>query len=136
MLTTREISERLTVAIQEIGSRRWLDSLEKFGTLAPLRMRAHLETEHTTPSPSGVEACRLQQWYYAKNKIPDIPHPVVYRRQAAMGVLSELWWLTVFEVAGFYVLVPHEAFPCGEHMTAHPDALFSEDMGSEQLNVL
>ena len=131
MITTKEISERLAGAIQEMGSKLWLDSLEKFGALGPLWMRRHLEIEHTVPSPSGIEACRLQQYWYAKKREQDIPHPTAYRRQAAMGVLSELWWLTVFEVAGFGVFTPNLPYECGPHMKAHPDALFDEDPSSD-----
>ncbi len=58
------VESRLLFAIEDLasGSEDALETLASVGAAMPGWMRAHLLMQHSIPSPSGILACRYQQW--------------------------------------------------------------------------
>ena len=121
-----ELSDRIYASIEEMGSEDSLALLGELAGQAPAHYKKHLELEHSTPSPSGITRCRLQQWYKAKEEESSVVLPAAWKKRSAAGVLIELYWMSVLQLAGLDIQ-PTEATPCGEHMRAHPDALVGSD---------
>ena len=105
------------------GDEAALGKLAEIASSVPQWIRAHLGMEHSYPSPSGIQNCRLQQWYDAKGMEPDQVSPRGWKVGRAMGVLSEPYWMAVLASGGAEVELPADTLECGPYMQAHPDAV-------------
>lgn len=122
-----ELNEKIYAAIEKMESEESLALLGELAGQAPAYYKKHLEMEHTTPSPSGVTRCRLQQWYKAREEPSDVVLPAAWKKRSATGVLIEPWWMAVLTIAGLDIQLPGEGRECGPYMWAHPDAIIGDD---------
>ena len=102
------------------------DALELLGKLSaetPRWIKAHLELEHSIPSPSSILSCVYQLWQRAHDVKVDRGIPANWKQRAAVGVLQEPYWIAVLGIAGHELALANEPFRCGEHMRAHPDGM-------------
>ena len=129
--TNEETSIRLHDALREIDGPRFVGLLEELTPAVPAWIKAHLEMEHSHPSPSGITRCRLQQWFDAKKMPPDQEIPVGWKLRRMMGIISEPLWLALLGLAGFDVSLPDACLPCGPKMLAHPDAILDGEFPFE-----
>jgi hypothetical protein len=113
-------------AIEEMGSDESLALLGKLAGQAPAHYKKHLELEHSTPSPSGITRCRLQQWYKAREEESDVILPAAWKKRSAAGVFMEPYWMSVLSLTGLKI-ADAEANECGPHMRAHADAFINDD---------
>lgn len=116
---------RVGIEALGIGDAAAMAELSRLTALVPAWFRQHREMLHTFPSPSGLMRCRAQQWYDFKKVQPDQTTPPGWKVAAAMGIISEPYWLAVLAAGGFDVSLPNEAFKCGDLMIAHPDAILN-----------
>lgn len=65
------------------------------------------------PSPSGISACRLRQWFQGKGLTPTNRVPVESAKNMAQGTAIEGWWREVYTRAGFDVVSPMQRPPEG-----------------------
>lgn len=112
-------------AIEDLasGTDDALESLARIGEAMPGWMRAHLQVQHTIPSPSGILACRYQQWLLGKNAPEDQSVPTSWKYRRGVGILAEPYWLSVFDCSALHsVVLKRETLPCGV-MQSHPDGI-------------
>jgi len=123
-----DLYSRITAAVEDMGSGspEALALLGQLGGETPRWLQAHLELEHSTPSPSGVTACRLQQYGRAKGWPEEGSNPVNWTARAAAGVIREPYWLAILTLAGLDIQLSDTAIPCGPHMKANPDAYLGD----------
>lgn len=121
-----DLNDRIYAAIEEMGSEDSLALLGELAGQAPAHYKKHLELEHSTPSPSGITRCRLQQWYKAKEEESSVVLPAAWKKRSAAGVLIELYWMTILKLTGLDIY-DNGPYRCGDHMDAHPDAFIADD---------
>ena len=117
-----EIYSRLIAAVDSLEGEAAEGLMQELAAQMPAWLEAHWKMLHSSPSPSRITSCRLQQWYRAKGFPHDQEIPTYWKVRAAMGVAAEPYYLAVLTAAGLGVWLPTEAFPIGP-MLAHPDLL-------------
>jgi hypothetical protein len=125
-LDTQHLYNRLIEEIDHTGTKESRDVLRILGAQAADWLATHWEMEHSFPSPSNITACQLRTWFASQDRKRDVEPPPAWKIRAAMGVLQEPYWLLLLDQVGFKVTMPNEAFQCGEHMIAHPDAVLDD----------
>jgi len=127
-LSLSGLYDRIHAAVQQMGegTPEALELLGRLGGETPRWLQAHLSLEHSTPSPSGVTACRLQQYGKAKGWPITGTTPAHWTARAAAGVIREPYWLSILTLAGLDIRMADEAVPCGPHMLANPDAYIGD----------
>jgi len=108
------------------GSEFAIKALSDLSSKIPAWIKAHLEMEHTIPSPSNVTECRLKLWYRAKN-IESASSPLGWKVRRAMGILAEPYWLATLNAGGLTTDAWSDTLQCGKYMTAHPDAVVQNE---------
>ena len=109
------------------GSDSALKSLASLSSKIPNWVKAHLEMEHTVPSPSCVTECRHRLWHRAKGTTPDSESPLGWKVRRAMGIIAEPYWLAVLDAGGIKADAWNTTLQCGPYMTAHPDAVVKDE---------
>ena len=117
-----ELEARITDAIGHLDSRESLSLLDRLAGEAPDYYRAHMEMEHTIPSPSGVMRCLKQQYLKATGVEEETEIPAAWWKRAAMGTLLEPFWFAVLRMAGLDLELWNNSIACGPHMRGYPDA--------------
>lgn len=122
------LEERIYSALEDIGSEKFLSLLARLGGEMPSYLKAHLELEHSLPSPSGLTSCRTQLYWKGKKAEEDEGKriPAHWFSRSAAGVMKEPFWFAVLERAGLELTITKEPKPCGPHMRAHPDAYIGD----------
>jgi len=109
------------------GSDFAIQALSDLSSKIPAWIKAHLQMQHTIPSPSNVAECRLKLWYRAKNFPVSEVSPLGWKVRRAMGILAEPYWLAVLNTGGLNTDAWSDTLQCGEYMTAHPDAVVQDE---------
>lgn len=117
-----ELYDRLHKAVIAIEEEPDFATLRRIYRRMPLHQRRHREAEHSVPSPSICERCRLQQWFIYK-QVPRTEEVPIHSYMAmAQGVSNEPYMQEIFERAGFRCKVP-DSYVCAPGVLAHPDLL-------------
>jgi hypothetical protein len=94
-----EVDEAIARVFRELDWKDARETLIKLGENSAEYLRAHIELEHTIPSPSKALNCRRQMWYKAHGAESDRDFPESWLLAAMTGVLTESIWLTVLTIA-------------------------------------
>jgi len=128
MIDTGALYGKLISTIEGMESEEFTVLLSNLAAVTPDYLRAHMEMEHSTPSPSGVTACRLQQYLKKTDEEVTSKIPASWSLRAAAGTIGEPLWLALLRMADVNVSFPEEGgYPCGPLMRAHPDGLIDQD---------
>ena len=118
-----ELTPRIYAAIEGMEGEESLRLLGELAGKAPAYYKRHLEMEHSLPSPSSVQTCRLQQWFKGKEYMPTRTIPAAWSARSAAGVLTEIYWVTILRLAGVDVILPEDN---GDPL-AHVDGFIGDD---------
>ena len=123
----QKLEDALLNGMKKIDSMQGVVELEKIASSVPKWLSDHFQMEHSNPSPSSINRCRSQQFYYAKGVELENEPPISWKRRAAIGIMAEAYWYAVFNLSGYRLLFP-SIYKCGVNMLAHPDALLVEGL--------
>lgn len=127
MIDTTWLYNEIVKQVESADSEQFVDMLTALGGEMPDYLRAHLEMEHSTPSPSGVASCRLQQWFKGQGAEVQQGIPASWSLRSMAGTVNEPIWIAILRLCGLPVTFPKESYDCGDHMRAHPDGLIGDD---------
>ncbi len=90
-----EVDAAISRVFRELEWKDARETLIKLGQDSAEYLRAHVELEHSIPSPSKALNCRRQMWYKAHGVEADRGIPESWIVAALTGVLTESIWKTV-----------------------------------------
>ena len=90
-----EVDEAIARAFRELEWKDAREDLIRLGENSAEYLRAHVELEHTIPSPSKALDCRRQMWYKSHGTESDRGLPESWILAAMSGVVTEPIWHTI-----------------------------------------
>lgn len=90
-----EVDEAIARVFRELDWKDAREDLIRLGENSAEYLRAHIELDHTIPSPSKALDCRRQMWYKAHGTESDRGLPESWILAAMSGVVTEPIWHTV-----------------------------------------
>jgi len=94
-----EVDAAISRVFRELEWKDARETLIKLGEQSAEYLRAHIELEHTIPSPSKALDCRRQMWYKAHGTESDRGLPESWILAAMTGILTETIWNTILTFA-------------------------------------
>jgi len=127
-----QLEQDIYSALEKVDTPEFLKILDELAGESAAYLKAHLDMEHSFPSPSGVMKCRLQQWFKGKGVEGGDKIPAYWTVRMASGILSEPFWQAVLRMCPsmekFPIARPMASVTCGDYMRGKGDFLIG-DMG-------
>lgn len=122
-----DIERGLYAALAKVDTPEFQQLLRELAAESPAYLAAHLAAEHTVPSPSSLQMCRLQLWLKAKGYERENEVPAYWTMRAVTGTLMEPFYKALLIMAGEDVSLVPTSIKCGDYMGGIPDAYIGDE---------